>query len=79
MTWTRLKDSGSYRLDLPGVGFLGLVQREGKQWRAVLFRAGARLESPLFPRLAEAQASVEDRCRRLLQGALAVLGKEKGR
>ncbi len=71
--WTYNKASGSYRLEIPTVGFLGLVQRQGKEWQATFFRAGARQESPLYRRLADAQACVEGRMKLLLHLALVVL------
>lgn len=79
-TWTYNEASGTWRLELPSVGLLGLVQRSRWDWQATLFRSGARQESSLFTWLSEAKSYVEDWMEERLKTALAELPqKEKYR
>ena len=75
--WTFNEPNGSGRLTLPSVGFLALVQREGFDWRATLFRPGVRQESPLFTWRDDAQAYAEEWMREKLDRAKKELPKRR--
>lgn len=75
--WIENPDSNSWRLELPSVGFLTLIQRQGVDWQVTLFRAGARQESPLFTWLSEAKTYAELWMVERLLTALAELPQKK--